>query len=210
VFAYETALRPATVEDLQWRDWNPEEGTLTIRDEVDKARFGRVLPLSPRAAAALHAALALSVDTADGDPIFGRHDARTPLLRAAKAAGIPSLADYDFRHARLTHLAEAGVALPAVAYIAGHKHLTTTDHYARATYRAAEDAMRGSVIPSRETSPENLRSRETDPQAPESLSQPFSRGAMRRESLSGSGGVTPVRVQVPSFAQISQYSRQVG
>jgi hypothetical protein len=54
VVAWETALRPATLEALRAPEnfvkGNP---TLLIDDEIDKARFGRELPLTDRARAAL-------------------------------------------------------------------------------------------------------------------------------------------------------------
>jgi integrase len=77
--------------------------SLTLRDEVDKARFGRELPLTARARAALDSVCP------DVGLIFGEHDYRVVLRNAARAAGIDPfragrISDYDFRHSRLTYL----------------------------------------------------------------------------------------------------------
>ena len=53
VFAWETALRPATIERLKVEDYDRARKRVTIRDSADKARFGRELPLTERAWKAL-------------------------------------------------------------------------------------------------------------------------------------------------------------
>jgi integrase len=106
VVAWETSLRPATLDKLTMPE-NYRRGSsfLAITDEADKSRFRRELPLSDAARAALD-----SVCPAAG-LIFGAHDFRTLLRAAAEAAGIDEyrakrISDYDFRHSRLTHLGQ--------------------------------------------------------------------------------------------------------
>lgn len=148
--AWETALRPATLDAIEApRDFQKGTQRLRIRDEDDKARFGREVPLSPAAAAALDRS------APELGRIFGRVDshAATGYLReAALAAKLPAdkaakVKPYDLRHARLTLLAESG-NLVGVAYLAGHKAITTTNRYvhahlAAATQVLAFDAARG-------------------------------------------------------------------
>src|SRR4051812_40399930 len=55
-------------------------------------------------------------------------------------ANLATFAAYDFTHARITDLAEQG-HLTGVAYIAGHKKVSTTDHCARPNRRAADRAL---------------------------------------------------------------------
>lgn len=149
VFGYETGLRPGALNEIWWEDLLPDPAapeSLRIRPEVDKARFGRDVPLSPRAREALlelrAALIASGIEPAGKRPIFGGpHDFRSALRAGAVAAGIPALAPYDLRHARATHLVEAGAPLAAVAWIHGHKQLTTTDRYAKGTERAAGAAL---------------------------------------------------------------------
>lgn len=77
--------------------------------------------------------------------IFGRHDYRPALAKAAKAAGLPSLAPYDFRHNRATHLMDAGAAMTGVAYLLGHRQLTTTNRYAKSNERSARAMLDSGV-----------------------------------------------------------------
>src|SRR5690606_35263390 len=72
------------------------------------------------------------------------HDYRWQLAKAALSVLPPSKArtftGYDFRHARLTELAEQG-NLTGTAYLAGHKRVTTTAIYVRPGLRAGERAL---------------------------------------------------------------------
>ena len=140
--AWETGLRPATLDSLiAPLDYQPGRNTRRVRDEADKARDGRELPLSDRARAALD-----RICPTEG-LIFGPHDYRAHLRTAAKAAGLPpekatKISSYDFRHARVTHFAEnAGDNIPGIMYLVGHRHATTTDKYIRRSRRAGEDVL---------------------------------------------------------------------
>lgn len=140
VVAWETALRPATLAGLVAPfDYARGRETLRIRDEIDKARFGREVPLTSRARAALD-----SVCPRNG-LIFGEHDCRPYLRAAARASLVPSKADalspYDLRHARLTFLAERTKNLLGLAWLAGHRHLSTTSRYTHASLRAARAVL---------------------------------------------------------------------
>lgn len=141
VFAYETGLRPATLDELEFpRDYRSGKW-LSIRDEIDKVRFGRKVPLTPRARRAIK-----SVIRGPG-LIFGHHDYRDHLKAAGKAAGLKGddakhFSPYDLRHARLTHLVESsGGNLNGVAYIAGHLDVTTTNRYVHPGRKAAERVL---------------------------------------------------------------------
>lgn len=136
--AYETALRPATLDKLSVPEhYTPGGDTVTISDAIDKARFGRVLPLTDAAREALGR-------VAKRGLIFGRHNYRRHLSKAAEKVLPPDRAAtfcaYDLRHARLTELAEGG-NLTGVAYLAGHRLVTTTSVYVRPGFRAAERAL---------------------------------------------------------------------
>lgn len=141
VVAYETGLRPATLDALVLGEhWSVGNGWLTIPDEDDKSRYGRTVALTYGAASALiETARALGLK--DGDLIFGQHDYRTYIKAAGGVALVKKLAPYDFRHARGTHLANRGAALPGIAYQLGHTQLTTTNKYAHATRAAGDLAL---------------------------------------------------------------------
>lgn len=142
IVAWETALRPATLDALSVPEhYSRGSETLVITDEIDKARFGRVLPLT----AAARAALDSICRPGHTGLIFGEHDYRWQLAKAAKAAALPpakarTFTGYDFRHSRLTELAEGG-NLTGTAYLAGHKRVTTTAIYVRPGLRAGERAL---------------------------------------------------------------------
>jgi integrase len=137
--AWETALRPRTVSQLSVPE-NFVRGSrvLVITDEIDKVRFGRELPLTEPAREAIE-----SVCPERG-LIFGDHDYRDQLQKAARATLPPekaaTFAAYDLRHARATQWAESG-NLVGVAYLLGHKQVTTTNKYARPNRMAAEKVL---------------------------------------------------------------------
>lgn len=140
VFAYETGLRPSTLDRLSVpKNWRRGQVTLELDDDEDKARFGRTLPLSTTALEVLKRCA-----PSEGR-IFPKHDFRGYLEKAASAVLPPDLAatfsQYDFRHARGTHLLEATGNLPGVGFLLGHKKATTTDKYSRASRRAAETVL---------------------------------------------------------------------
>lgn len=111
---------------------------LIITDEIDKIRFGRELPLTDGARAALDSVCP------EAGIIFGKHDYRDQLEKAAAVALTPekakTFAGYDLRHARATQWAESG-NLVGVAYLLGHKQITTTNKYARPNRAAAERVL---------------------------------------------------------------------
>lgn len=141
IVAWETGLRPATLDEIESPgDYRPGATTLRIRDEVDKNRFGREVPLSPAARAALDSCI-----DAPG-LIFGRRDYREYLKASGKAAGLSvadakALSPYDLRHARGTHLVAVSGDLPGVAYLLGHKQVTTTNRYVHGSLKAAQRVL---------------------------------------------------------------------
>jgi integrase len=145
ILAWETALRPRTLAKLRAPDdYRKGTATLVIRDEADKSRFGRELPLSDAARDALDGVCP------EVGLIFGDHDRVMLLRRAAKAAGIDEhrasrISDYDFRHSRLTHLGQHSDNLAGVMYLAGHKQPATTARYLRPQKDAAAEVLRAAA-----------------------------------------------------------------
>jgi integrase len=139
----ETGLRPSTLHRLRVPDdYQPGAPYLTIREDADKARYGRELPLSDRARAALDSACP------DRGTIFPKFDGRHTLRKAALAAGLDSerasrVGAYDLRHNLATALTERSGNLVGVGYLLGHKHVTTTNHYVHARRCAAESVLSG-------------------------------------------------------------------
>lgn len=141
VAMWETGLRKGSLDRLRTPE-HYERGAayLLITPDVDKSRYGRELPLTPAARAALDSAL-------PDEPglIWGAHDLRVALKHAAQAAGVEdwrAVSCHDLRHARLTHWGEATTDLASLSYLAGHKHATTTDRYLHPRRAAAEALIR--------------------------------------------------------------------
>jgi site-specific recombinase XerC len=140
VVAYETSLRPSTLDLLEVpTHYRAGASTLLITPEIDKARFGRELPLTQRARDALDSV------APDAGLIFGAHKHRFHVTAAAKAA-LPAEVASRFsaphlRSARITHLLEQTGNVPGTQYLAGHKLMSTTAIYAKPSMRAAIDAL---------------------------------------------------------------------
>lgn len=138
---YETGLRPSTIDALETpKHWHPGARTLTLTDDADKIRWGRELPLTLAAIAALEA-----VCPPKGGLIFGGHDYREHIAEAANKT-LPKAIAAKFtgahlRSARATHLLERGASLAGVAFLVGHRQLTTTNVYARPSFHAASAAL---------------------------------------------------------------------
>ena len=142
-FFAETGLRPSTLMALETpKHWKRGDLRIVLTPDIDKTDFGRELPITPRAMAALHASLPLGEGL-----IFGPNDRRSTWLRAAaRAAGLPDararkLVPYDLRHSRITHLVAAGANLPGVQHLVGHKRLSTTERYVHANKDHAAEAL---------------------------------------------------------------------
>jgi integrase len=132
-FAWETGLRPnSTLAKVSVPEhWHRGKKTLKITKDIDKARFGREVALTPRAIEILER------NAPEKGVVFGRHDLRAQLKKAATDAGLEEgrakwFSQYDFRHARSDFLLDAFNDPRAVAFNHGHKRLSTTlDTYTR-------------------------------------------------------------------------------
>ncbi len=137
VLAWETGLRPISIARLRApTHWRPGMRALNITAEIDKARFARELPLTLRAVEVLERCAPKE------GLVFGRHDYRTWLKRAAlEVLGEERgkhFARYDFRHNRADFLLDVTGDLRGVAFNHGHKLLSTTDKYLRPSRKGAE------------------------------------------------------------------------
>lgn len=141
---WETSLRPyATVMQLEAGLHYEEKGaaTLFISREIDKAKYERRVPLSDAAREALD-----RVWPASGKgKLFNMETEKNmddSLNAAKRQAGITKpFSIYDFRHSRISFLANSGAPLAGVAFLAGHKHISTTALYVQADGAAAMEAL---------------------------------------------------------------------
>jgi integrase len=155
VVAHETGLRPSTLNGLSVPEhYQKGAAVLLVTDDIDKARFGRELPLTTRARVALDEVCPVK------GLIFGDHDYRYQIEAAVRKAVEKGLlpADkgrtfsaYDLRHSRATEWAGTG-DLMGTAYLLGHKQVTTTNRYAHPGLAAGKkvlDAASGSPTSTR-------------------------------------------------------------
>lgn len=145
VLMWETGLRPySTIARLEAPlHYRPLSATLFIAREIDKAHYERTLPLTEAARRALDL-----VAPPEGGLLFPHVDRdamRESLAAAARRAGLNDrpLSVYDFRHSRISYLANSGAPLAGVAFLAGHLHISTTARYVTASQQAAEVALFG-------------------------------------------------------------------
>lgn len=148
--AYETGLRPATLSALSVPEhWAPGATSLIITDEIDKAKYGREVPLTPAALKALSGVVASDSFAAQGGAglLFGTHDYRSAVSTAAKSCGlaahqVATLCPYDIRHARATHLgANPQADLNGMMAMFGWRQVTTASKYVHPPKRAASEML---------------------------------------------------------------------
>ena len=118
-------------------DYQRGRATLTIRDEADKARFGRELPITKTARKALDSVCPDAGYLFPRSPSGNAPDYRDTLRAAAHRAGLDKdranrVSAYDFRHGRTTHLVADSGDVVGVGYLVGHKNVTTTNRYVHA------------------------------------------------------------------------------
>lgn len=129
VVQYEQGLRSEFLDTVRFPEhFKPGDRRLVIEQNADKGRKARGMLLTERARLALE-----SVCPPSPGLIFGRHDYRKPLKRAAiKVLGRErgeTFTRRDIRRNRATNLLGAGEPLKAVQELFGHAKITTTAVY---------------------------------------------------------------------------------
>lgn len=157
IVAYETSLRPGTLDGLSVPEhYHPGSDRLILTDDIDKSRWGREIPLTRRANRVLDHVLRVYERWAGKPhrgPIFGHHDYREHLDKAARGVLPGALADRfcgaHFRSAAITHTLESTSNLAGAQYMAGHRQPKTTATYVKPSFRAAEAAVAARSGPKR-------------------------------------------------------------
>lgn len=140
VVGYETGLRPTFLDELSCPEhYRRGSSELTILLEHDKNQFQRTIPLSLRAREALDAVCP------DIGLIFGKHDYRIPMARAAAKVLPPEKAEIftgaHFRSAQATHTLERTGNIPGAMYLFGWTQVATASKYTKPSQRAAEAVL---------------------------------------------------------------------
>jgi site-specific recombinase XerD len=135
IIGLDTGLRPGNLVRLQ-RAWvQPAERCLIIPKEDTKTKkLPLMIPLTRRAADIIHR----YVESTRSDYLFISKTDHTytcaevnrALKRAAVMAGLRDICLYTLRHSFISRLVQAGVSLPEVAALAGHRDIRMTMRYA--------------------------------------------------------------------------------
>jgi integrase len=138
---YETGLRSELFDLLSVPEHYATGATeLNITPDLDKGRWSRRVPISNAAQRALDKVCP------ESGLIFGAHDYRTHVKRAAEKALPPERARLftgaHLRSARATHWLDKSAPLTGVQFLLGHKRLETTARYVRAHEKAAKGIVR--------------------------------------------------------------------
>lgn len=141
ILGYEMGLRPSALDRLEVpKHWRPGDTYLHLSADMMKAREPSEKLLTKKAL------LALKTAAPKEGYIFGHHDYREVILKAASKALPPHKLDKftaaHLRSAAITHFLEAGASLPAAQKFADHKYSTTTDKYVKASQKSVEDELR--------------------------------------------------------------------
>ena len=140
---WETALRPySTVLNLETPlHYKAGASELFISREIDKARYERTIPITDAASEALTRVCPKS-GSGKLFEIDIPENMEDSLEAAVRAAGIEeTVSIYDFRHSRISYLANSGAPLAGVARLVGHKHISTTALYVQTSNEAALAAL---------------------------------------------------------------------
>lgn len=148
--ALETGCRRGELLSLQWRDVlcndQGEPRTLSLRAENTKTDAARTVPVSPK----LRSVLEMRRHAPDGVPhgphafVFGNEvgervgEFKLAWQGACSRAGITGLTFHDLRREHGSRLVEGGVNLLTVSRLLGHRRVSTTDTYLKASEDIAE------------------------------------------------------------------------
>lgn len=120
--------RPDEIHRLRWKQ-NIIPGAIEIHTgKSEGAR--RTVPITDRVQAVL-ASLPRNSEWVFPAPTKSGHiNVDSYKKHHAKArAGMPNFVPYSLRHSCITRWAKAGMSLPALKYLAGHKNIATTMRY---------------------------------------------------------------------------------
>lgn len=135
IVGLDTGLRPGNLVGLQCAWVQRGHTCLHIpREHTKTKKLPLTIPLTTRAAGIIHRYLNITrsehlfVSTA-GHP-YSVAEVNRALQRAALKAGVLDLCLYTLRHSFISRLVQAGVSLPEVAALAGHRDVRMTMRYA--------------------------------------------------------------------------------
>jgi integrase len=151
VLGLKTGLRLGELRALRWEDVDLDARRLMVTQAVARGRVGtpksnrqRWIPLCTTAVEALrrhrHLRGELVFCKADGS-MYKRNEAKHPLWRACKRAGLRKIGWHCLRHTFASHLVMTGVPLKAVQELLGHSTIDMTMRYAHLSPDVTREAV---------------------------------------------------------------------
>ena len=147
-----TGLRQGELLALRWEDVDLVAGRLTVNQNLaggelttPKNGKSREVPLGDDVLAALKAQAKRGgelVFSTEARRMFTKGQAKWPLWRACKAAGLRRIGWHVLRHTFASHLVMKGVPLKAVQELLGHATIEMTMRYAHLSPHVTKDAVR--------------------------------------------------------------------
>jgi integrase len=130
--ALHTGFRTSELLSLTWADVDFRRRAITVRAGYAKNGESRSVPMNNRLRTALKLA---RISRAEDGPVFCTpqgapyRNFRTAFERAVHKAGIVDFTFHDLRHTFASRLVMAGVDLPTVQALLGHKTIAMTLRY---------------------------------------------------------------------------------
>ena len=146
IVGLDSGLRPGNLVGLQCAWVQPGAGCLIIpRDQTKTKKLPLTIPLTSRAADIVHRNLVHArshyLFLSPAGDVYTCAEVNRALKRAAIKAGIPDLCLYTLRHTFISRLVQAGVSLPEVAALAGHRDVRMSMRYAHLAPQHLRDSI---------------------------------------------------------------------
>lgn len=109
---------------VTWRDVDVQKAELTIRgDAVTRTKNSEIrrVPMIPELQALLHKMRAERADEPVAESVLRVREAQKAMNRAAVRVGMTRITHHDLRHLFATTCIEAGIDIPTVSRLLGHK-----------------------------------------------------------------------------------------
>jgi integrase len=130
LFALETGMRRGEMLSLTWRNVDLDQGLAYLKETKNGEE--RTVPLSPSARDLLLSMAKTGYRVFPASP----NAVRLAWERMKRSAGIEDLRFHDLRHEAISRFFEAGLSLPEVALISGHKDARMLTRYAHFTAKS--------------------------------------------------------------------------
>jgi integrase len=145
ITALHTGFRASELRSLTWNDIDFRRRTVTVRAGYVKNGESRTVPMNEVLTTTLKA---VKLVNADGEKVFCSRRGtpyrsfRTAFERAVRLAGLADFTFHDLRHTFASRLVMAGVDLPTVKELLGHKDISMTMRYAHLSNTHKEAAVK--------------------------------------------------------------------